>query len=115
MQVITVRDENYEAQKNGVNWIQKYIFPGGVLPSVEEMDRVSNKVGLSLMQTESIGRHYATTLNLWRSAFWQNIDAVRQQGYDEHFIKTWDYYLAACEAGFITGNTNDVHVVFQKS
>ncbi len=115
MQVITVRDENYEAQKNGVNWIQKYIFPGGVLPSVEEMGRVSSKVGLSLKQTSSIGSHYAKTLNIWRSKFWENIDAVHQQGYDEHFIKTWDYYLAACEAGFITGNTDDVHIVFQKA
>tara|TARA_B100000029_G_scaffold234293_1_gene231537 strand:- start:5912 stop:7111 length:1200 start_codon:yes stop_codon:yes gene_type:complete len=115
MQVITVQDENYIAQKNGVNWIQKYIFPGGVLPSVEEMDRISKKVGLALIQTDSIGLDYAKTLNLWRQKFWENIGTVHKQGYDEHFIKTWDYYLAACEAGFLTANTDDVHIVFEKA
>ena len=114
MQVITVPDSAFEAQKNGVNWIQKYIFPGGVLPSVAEMERVNAHTGLVLDSCEDIGMEYATTLHQWRDRFWEHIDGVRSQGYDEYFIKTWDYYLLACEAGFRTRITGDVHVAFDK-
>jgi cyclopropane-fatty-acyl-phospholipid synthase len=114
MQVITVPDSAFEAQKNGINWIQKYIFPGGVLPSVAEMERVNAKTGLVLDSTHDIGLDYATTLHQWRDRFWDQIDSVRAQGYDEYFIRTWDYYLLACEAGFLTRTTGDVHVAFDK-
>ena len=114
MQVITVPDQHFEAQRNGVNWIQKYIFPGGVLPSLEEMERANARTGLALSSADSIGMHYATTLRRWRRTFWERIGAVRQLGYDDYFIRTWDYYLAACEAGFLTRNTDDVQVVFEK-
>ncbi len=114
MQVITVPDSAFEAQKTGVNWVQKYIFPGGVLPSVAEMERVNARTGLALVSSDDIGRDYATTLHLWRERFWAKIDDVRAQGYDDYFIQTWDYYLAACEAGFLTRVTGDVHVAFDK-
>ncbi|MEX2431563.1 MAG: cyclopropane-fatty-acyl-phospholipid synthase family protein [Dehalococcoidia bacterium] len=114
MQVITVPDANFEAQKTGVNWIQKYIFPGGVLPSIEEMERCNARTGLVLLSTGDIGLDYAVTLRQWRERFWKQIDAVRAQGYDERFIRIWDYYLAGCEAGFLTRITSDVQVVFQK-
>lgn len=115
MQVITVPDAAYPAQRDGVNWIQKYIFPGGVLPSVEEMERSSAGSELVLKNYTGIGLHYATTLHQWRERFWDAIDQVRALGgYDERFINTWDYYLAICEAGFLTGLTDDVHIVFEK-
>ena len=114
MQVITVPDSAFEAQKAGINWIQKYIFPGGVLPSLAEMERVSARTGLVIDSSEDIGLHYATTLHQWRDRFWANIHDVRTQGYDEYFIQTWDYYLAACEAGFLTRITGDMHVAFDK-
>jgi cyclopropane-fatty-acyl-phospholipid synthase len=114
MQVITVPDGAFEAQKTGVNWIQKYIFPGGVLPSLAEMERVNAHTGLLLNRVEDIGAHYATTLHQWRERFWKRMDDVRTQGYDEYFVKTWDYYLAACEAGFLTRNTSDVQIAFTK-
>lgn len=114
MQVITVPDQQFEAQKNGVNWIQKHIFPGGVLPSLEEMERANAGAGLALSSADSIGMHYAVTLRRWRQTFWDRISEVRRLGYDEYFIRTWDYYLAACEAGFLTRNTDDVQIVFEK-
>jgi cyclopropane-fatty-acyl-phospholipid synthase len=114
MQVITVPDRDYDAQRDGVNWIQKYIFPGGVLPSVAEMERCGARTGLALDSADDIGEHYATTLHQWRDRFWQRIDEVRDQGYDEHFVRTWDYYLAICEAGFLTCNTGDAQVAFNK-
>ncbi|MDA1035450.1 MAG: cyclopropane-fatty-acyl-phospholipid synthase, partial [Chloroflexi bacterium] len=112
MQVITVPDRAFQAQKIGVNWIQKYIFPGGVLPSLAEMERVNAHTGLVLDSSDDIGADYAVTLHRWRDAFWANMDAVHAQGYDDYFVKTWDYYLAACEAGFLTRITGDVHIDF---
>ena len=98
-----------------MNWIQKYIFPGGVLPSLAEMERANAKTGLVVASVDNIGLDYAVTLRQWRAAFWNNVDRVRNlTGYDERFIKTWDYYLAACEAGFLSHNTDDVQIVFEK-
>ncbi len=114
MQVITVPDREYASQLRGVNWIQKYIFPGGILPSLAEMERANARSGLVLARAKDIGLHYATTLHQWRERFWRAIDDVRAQGYDERFVRMWDYYLAVCEAGFATRNTGDVHVLFEK-
>ena len=114
MQVITVPDDAFERQKKGVNWIQKYIFPGGVLPSLAEMERCNAHTGLVLDSADDIGAHYAVTLHQWRERFRDRIDDVRALGYDDRFINTWDYYLAACEAGFLTGITADVHIAFDK-
>ena len=114
MQVITVPDAAYEAQRTGVNWIQKYVFPGGVLPSIEQMERSSAPAGLKVSAVHDIGPDYAPTLRQWRRTFWDRIDDVRAQGYDDWFVRTWDYYLAACEAGFITRTFSDVQIVFDK-
>ena len=115
MQVITVPDNAFEAQKTGINWIQKYIFPGGVLPSLAEIERVNAHTSLVMDTSYDIGRDYAVTLHQWRARFWANIHSARAQGYDEYFIRTWDYYLAACEAGFLTAITGDAHIAFNKS
>ena len=114
MQVITVPDRNFAAQKNGVNWIQKHVFPGGVLPSLAEMERANAETRLIVASLDHIGRHYAVTLRRWREAFWERIADVRRQGYDERFIRTWDYYLAACEAGFLAGAIDDLQIAFEK-
>lgn len=114
MQVITVPDRNFEAQKRGVNWIQKYIFPGGVLPSLSAMEQANARTGLIIASVDHIGMHYAVTLRQWRKVFWNRIEDVRALGYDERFVKTWDYYLAASEAGFLTSTTDDIQIVFEK-
>lgn len=115
MQVITVPDANFEAQKNGANWIQKYIFPGGVLPSLQAMEQAALAADLQLGTNYDIGNHYAKTLRIWREQFWEHIEQVKSLGFDQWFINTWDYYLAACEAGFATQNTGDLHVLFNKT
>jgi cyclopropane-fatty-acyl-phospholipid synthase len=114
MQIITVPESSFKAQKFGVNWIQKYIFPGGVLPSLAELERVNTHTGLVLDSSNDIGLDYAVTLHKWRDRFWEKIDDVRAHGYDDYFIRTWDYYLAGCEAGFLTRITGNVHVAFDK-
>jgi len=115
MQVITVPDSAFKTQKTGVNWIQKYIFPGGVLPSLEEMVRCNARTGLTLESSDDIGLDYATTLHQWRERFSARDSDARSMGYDEHFIKTWDYYLASCEASFLSRNTANLQVAFVKT
>ena len=114
MQVITVPDRNFAAQKRGVNWIQKHVFPGGVLPSLAEMERANAGTTLAVASLDHIGRHYAVTLRQWRETFWERVADVRRQGYDERFIRTWNYYLAACEAGFLSGAIDDLQIAFEK-
>lgn len=114
IQVITVPDRNYAALRDGVNWVQKYVFPGGMLPSLAEMERSLAETGLLITEVQDIGPHYATTLRRWRTAFMENLPAVRALGFDDRFIRTWEYYLAISEASFITRNTADLQVVFEK-
>jgi cyclopropane-fatty-acyl-phospholipid synthase len=114
LQAITVPDRSFEALRAGVNWMQKYIFPGGMLPSVSAIERATRDTSLLISRLEDIGDHYATTLHHWRERFLSQLPAVRAMGFDDPFIRTWDYYLAACEAGFLTRNTSDLQIVFDK-
>ncbi len=114
MQVITVPDRSFEGLRDGVNWVQKYIFPGGLLPSVAELERSLRGTNLLITRLEDIGEHYAITLHHWRQRFLSQLPAVRAMGFDDRFIRMWKYYLAASEAGFITRNTCDLQIVFDK-
>lgn len=114
MQVITVPDRNFPPQRDGVNWLQKYIFPGGVLPSLSAMEQSLQPTSLLMTRIQDIGKHYATTLELWREKFFSNIDAVKAQGFDDRFVNMWEYYLASCEAAFRARSISDVQVVFEK-
>ncbi|HSK94079.1 MAG TPA: cyclopropane-fatty-acyl-phospholipid synthase family protein [Candidatus Angelobacter sp.] len=114
IQVITYPDASYEQQRRGANWIQKYIFPGGLLPSVAVMERATHRTRLLLTQIEDIGPHYARTLRLWRDNFLGNLDEVRALGFDERFVRMWEYYLTLCEAGFATGILQDMQLGFEK-
>ncbi len=101
LQTITIPDQNYDAYRRGTDWIRKYIFPGGHLPSLGAIQgSLSRRSGLVVDRLENIGEHYATTLRLWRRRFWLQIDRVRELGFDERFIRLWDFYLATCEAAF---------------
>ena len=114
IQVITVPDRSYASLRDGVNWMQKYIFPGGMLPSLAELERSLASTSLIITEVQDIGLHYATTLRRWRTAFMENLPAVRALGFDDRFIRMWEYYLAVSEAGFLTRNTGDLQVVFEK-
>jgi cyclopropane-fatty-acyl-phospholipid synthase len=114
MQVITVPDRSFTALRDGVNWVQKYIFPGGMLPSIAELERSLRGTNLLISELEDIGAHYATTLCHWRQRFLAQLSTVRSMGFDDRFIRTWEYYLAASEAGFRTRNTGDLQIVLDK-
>jgi cyclopropane-fatty-acyl-phospholipid synthase len=112
VQVITIPDARYERYRRGCDWIQKRIFPGGHLPSAgalrEAMARASR---FRMEKVEDIGPHYARTLAEWRNRFLRRLPEVRALGFDENFIRMWAYYLAYCEAGFATGQIQDLQFV----
>jgi cyclopropane-fatty-acyl-phospholipid synthase len=101
LQSITIADQRYAAAKRAVDFIQRYIFPGGCLPSVAVLgDAVARNTDMRIVHLEDIGPHYATTLQRWRERFMARLDAVRKLGYPEEFIRMWEYYLCYCEGGF---------------
>jgi cyclopropane-fatty-acyl-phospholipid synthase len=114
LQVITFPDVAYEAQRRGANWIQTYIFPGGLCPSLAVIERSSHGTRLLIREVRDIASSYARTLRAWRTRFLDNVDAVRAQGFDDRFIRMWEYYLALSEAGFATGLTQDLQIVMEK-
>ena len=115
IQVITFPHDAYEAQLKGANWIQRHIFPGGVLPSLAAIETSIEDTGLLITGVRDIRGSYALTLKTWRETFFSRIDEVRALGFDDRFIRTWDYYLAISEAGFRTGMSQDLQIAFQKS
>nr|WP_282103649.1 cyclopropane-fatty-acyl-phospholipid synthase family protein [Halomonas getboli] len=102
LQAITIRDQRYEAAKREMDFIKRYIFPGGFLPSHRViLDGLSRHTSLNLVGLDEIGQHYARTLREWRHRFEANLETVRRLGYDERFIRMWRYYLCYCEGGFL--------------
>ncbi len=101
LQAITIADQHYERAKKTVDFIKRYIFPGGCLTSVTAMsDTLTRVTDMRIVDLEDIGPHYAETLKRWRERFLDNIDAVRGMGFSEEFIRMWQYYLCYCEGGF---------------
>jgi len=115
LQVITFPDVAYEPQLRGANWIQTYIFPGGLCPSLSVIERSVHGTRLLLRDARDIADGYALTLRAWRTKFLENAEAVRALGFDERFMRMWEYYLALSEAGFATGLTQDHQIVLQKA
>ncbi|MFD5857021.1 class I SAM-dependent methyltransferase [Streptomyces chartreusis] len=103
-QVITMPHERMLASRNTHTWIQKYIFPGGLLPSVKAVEwTVRDHTRLAVTRREGFGAHYAETLRLWRERFTERADEVAGLGFDETFRRMWTFYLAYSEAGFRSG------------
>ena len=114
LQTIAFPDVAYERQRRGANWIQLYIFPGGLLPSLSVIEKSLHRTRLLVAGVTDIAPSYVRTLREWRSRFMENLDAVRAQGFDARFIRMWEYYLAISEAGFATGLTQDFQLVLEK-
>jgi cyclopropane-fatty-acyl-phospholipid synthase len=115
LQSITMPDQGYEQYLKSVDFIQKYVFPGGCLPSVSSiLNSVSRVTDLRLARCEDFGPHYARTIREWRSRFHAHLDEVRGLGYPDRFIRLWDYYLSYCEAGFDEHHTGLVQLRFDK-
>jgi cyclopropane-fatty-acyl-phospholipid synthase len=105
LQAITMPDDRMRAARRTYTWLQKYIFPGGVIISAEAVGRVlAAHTRLRVRERYAFGQHYAATLRLWRERFCAKAAAVAALGFDETFRRTWEYYLAYCEAGFTTGH-----------
>lgn len=115
LQAIVMPDLGYERYLRSVDFIQRYVFPGGCLPSVGAMlDSARRKTDLRLEYVEDFGTHYAETLRRWRSAFVAKLDEVRKLGYPERFVRLWAYYLCYCEAAFDERATGVVQIQFDK-
>jgi cyclopropane-fatty-acyl-phospholipid synthase len=115
LQVITSPDSRYESLRKGVDWIQKHIFPGSLLPSVGAINKAVNRTGdLTMVDLKDIGKDYATTLKLWFDQFNANLPAVKSLGFDDRFIRKWNYYLCYCEAAFVMRNINTMQLVYTR-
>jgi len=115
LQVITIPDQRYAAYRRNPDWIQKHIFPGGMLPSLTELSKAMTKhSSFTVEHLDNIGIHYAETLRRWRAACETRSDELETMGYDETFRRKWIYYLCYCEAGFQTRFTNDLHLVLAR-
>ena len=118
IQVITLPDHRYGAYRQGVDWIQKHIFPGAVCPSLDALsDAWSRHSHLGLERLQDIGLHYEPTLRRWRKAFLASAPELKalDPAFDDKFIRTWEYYFAYCEAGFSRRLLGDLQLVLARA
>ena len=114
-QVITSPDSRYEHLRKGVDWIQKHIFPGSLLPSVAQLNKAINHTSdLTMVDLKDLGLDYAKTLKLWFEDFNQKVNEVKALGFDDRFIRKWNYYLNYCEAAFEMRNINVMQMVYTR-
>ena len=104
IQAITINDDLFERYKSKQDFIQRYIFLGGFLPSKKSLYDLSLNKGLAIDKYESYGFHYSNTLKLWRDEFLSKWDQISKQGFDLNFKRMWNFYLSYCEAGFKSKN-----------
>jgi len=115
VQVITIPEQRYENYKRRPDFIQRYIFPGGHLPSLEAMSGSMGRSGdLYVEEVDNIGVHYAETLRRWRERFLSNVDQVHLLGFDDRFVRMWEFYLAYCEGAFLARYISDLQVVLTR-
>lgn len=115
LQAITIADQRYDMARKTVDFIQRYIFPGGSLPSIAVIsDFAKRKTDMNILHIEDIGVHYAQTLKHWREAFNAKLEAVRAQGFDDRFIRMWEFYLCYCEGGFVERSIGTAQVLLAK-
>ena len=104
IQAITINDNLYDRYKKKEDFIQKYIFPGGFLPSKKNIIKLSAETGLGFEKCNSYGAHYSDTLMIWRDEFIKKWESISEQGFDSNFKRMWNFYLSYCEAGFKSKN-----------
>ena len=114
IQSITIRDDLFERYVKSTDFIQQYIFPGGLLPSPGAFRAEAAKAGLRVVGELDFGLDYAETLRRWREKFLSEESRVRRLGFDQRFMRIWEFYLAYCEAAFATGNTSVMQFTLQR-
>jgi cyclopropane-fatty-acyl-phospholipid synthase len=115
LQIITIDDNNFASYQRRVDFIQKYIFPGGMLPSPSRLTELFNQLGFAEKSNLSFGHDYAKTLAIWREQFSKAWPKITRQGFDERFKNMWNYYLAYCEAGFATKSIDVKQITIEKA
>ena len=114
IQVITIDEDAFEGYRREPDFIQLYIFPGGMLPSIERFEAGAAAAGLTVRETALFGHDYARTLARWRERFDAVEDELETMGFDHRFRQIWRYYLAYCEAGFLAGRINVAQVILER-
>jgi cyclopropane-fatty-acyl-phospholipid synthase len=115
IQAITIRDSMFQKYRREVDFIQRYVFPGGMLPSPAILKSLGERFGVPVSRERIFGQDYARTLAAWRNNFRQAWPNLKPLGFDERFRRLWEYYLAYCEAGFLSGNIDVRQVIFAKA
>ncbi|MCF8878989.1 cyclopropane-fatty-acyl-phospholipid synthase family protein [Hyphobacterium sp. SN044] len=115
LQIISIRDDIFDSYSKRADFIQRYIFPGGILPSMEKLNAEFDKAKLALKTSESFALDYARTLAEWHERFEEKWDTIRPMGFDERFRRMWKFYLSYCEAGFKTGRIDVAQYALAKS
>ena len=114
LQIITVRNDRFEVYRKGVDFIQKYIFPGGMLPSPEVLAQQVEKAGLNVVKSIEFGESYSQTLRRWHDTFNDKWDQVVAMGFDDRFRRMWNFYLTSCAATFHYGNCDVTQITISK-
>ena len=115
LQIITIADRFFDRYSKSTDFIQRYVFPGGILPSPSILQSLVGKAGLTLRGVSEFGQDYAHTLNEWHRQFNNAWDEIRPLGFDSRFKKLWEFYLAYCEAGFRAGTTNVCQLIASRT
>ena len=115
LQIITIQDQMFEDYRSGTDFIQRYIFPGGMLPPPGKLAEIGKSLGLDLKDQKIFGQDYARTLLEWRQRFRTAWPQIRPMGFDERFKRLWEFYLHYCEAGFRAGNIDVRQLVYEKA
>ena len=114
LQIITIKDEKAEFYQNNPDFIQQYIFPGGVLPSKKQLKDINFQLGLNINEIQNFSNSYVKTLNIWNNKFQNSWPQIASQGFKDKFKKMWEYYFSYCEVGFIEGTTDVSHFIITK-
>lgn len=115
IQAITIADQRYDQYRSSVDFIQRYIFPGGCLPSISVMaNNINNKTDMVITSLHDIGMDYARTLQHWREQFESSLLEIKKLGYNDDFIRLWHFYFCYCEGAFLERNISTVHLIAAK-
>jgi cyclopropane-fatty-acyl-phospholipid synthase len=114
IQSITIRDDLFDRYVSSTDFIQQYIFPGGLLPSISQFEALARRHGFCVEQRMAFGLDYAETLKRWHQSFLAAEAEIRPKGFDTRFMRIWQFYLAYCEAAFLRGNTDVVQFTLRR-
>ena len=114
LQIITINENRAKDYQNKPDFIQQYIFPGGMLPTKKQLENSAKDVGLKCLEILSFGKSYAKTLNIWNSQFQNSWNEVSRIGFDYRFKRMWEFYFSYCETGFLSSSTDVSHFLIKK-